>query len=148
MYHLKHLQPLCACLCHLASGVQAKPVPSLLRGFSAPVKMAVEGQTDDDLVFLLAHDTGEGRERLCLSMLLLCARSGCSGWEDVGAHWSLKSADRHSLCVCSLLDSVCVRRETLWTIIRPSFLPFRNWAVPMLQMPSTATRLGSCCPRS
>ena len=34
-------------------------MPSLLRGFSAPVKMAVEGQTDADLVFLLAHDTGE-----------------------------------------------------------------------------------------
>ena len=38
-------------------GIQERPVPSLLRGFSAPVKMAVEGQTDEDLVFLLAHDT-------------------------------------------------------------------------------------------
>ncbi len=37
---------------------QARPVPSLLRGYSAPVKMTVEGQTDEDLVFLLAHDTG------------------------------------------------------------------------------------------
>lgn len=38
-------------------GVAAAPVPSLLRGFSAPVKMTVRGQTDEDLVFLLAHDT-------------------------------------------------------------------------------------------
>jgi aminopeptidase N len=34
-----------------------KPVPSLLRGFSAPVKMKIEGQTEDDLTFLLANDT-------------------------------------------------------------------------------------------
>lgn len=33
-------------------------MPSLLRGYSAPVKLAVEGQTDEDLVLLLAHDTG------------------------------------------------------------------------------------------
>lgn len=37
--------------------VPVRPVPSLLRGFSAPVKMEVEGQTDDDLLFLFAHDT-------------------------------------------------------------------------------------------
>lgn len=35
----------------------ARPVPSLLRNFSAPVKMTVHGQTDADLAFLLAHDT-------------------------------------------------------------------------------------------
>ena len=38
--------------------VASKPVPSLLRDFSAPVKMEVKGQTDADLIFLLAHDTG------------------------------------------------------------------------------------------
>ena len=38
-------------------GVSARPVPSLLRGFSAPVKMAIQGQTDEDLIFLLAHDS-------------------------------------------------------------------------------------------
>ena len=41
--------------------MQSRPVPSLLRSYSAPVKMHVEGQTDEDLVFLLAHDTGEGK---------------------------------------------------------------------------------------
>jgi aminopeptidase N len=35
----------------------ARPVPSLLRGFSAPVKMTVKDQTDADLMFLLQHDT-------------------------------------------------------------------------------------------
>ncbi len=38
-------------------GVEAEPVPSLLRGFSAPVKLTVQGQTDEQLEFLLAHDT-------------------------------------------------------------------------------------------
>lgn len=37
--------------------VEEEPVPSLLRGFSAPVKMTVEGQTDEQLAFLLGHDT-------------------------------------------------------------------------------------------
>lgn len=35
----------------------ARPVPSLLRNFSAPVRMTVGGQTDADLLFILAHDT-------------------------------------------------------------------------------------------
>lgn len=38
-------------------GVEVQPVPSLLRGFSAPVIMSVEGQTDEDLQLLLANDT-------------------------------------------------------------------------------------------
>lgn len=37
--------------------VDEEPVPSLLRGFSAPVKMTVEGQTEEQLAFLLGHDT-------------------------------------------------------------------------------------------
>lgn len=32
-------------------------MPSLLRNFSAPVKMTVEGQTDEQLLFLFANDT-------------------------------------------------------------------------------------------
>ncbi len=34
----------------------ARPVPSLLRGFSAPVKLSFDC-TDDDLLFLMAHDS-------------------------------------------------------------------------------------------
>lgn len=33
-----------------------KPVLSVLRGFSAPVKLEIEGQTDEDLVFLMEKD--------------------------------------------------------------------------------------------
>lgn len=40
-------------------GIEEQPVPSLLRGFSAPVHISVEGQTDGDLLLLLANDTGE-----------------------------------------------------------------------------------------
>ena len=38
------------------TGVDERPVPSLNRGFSAPIKLAVE-RTSDDLRFLAAHDT-------------------------------------------------------------------------------------------
>ena len=38
------------------TGVHERPVPSLNRGFSAPIKLAVE-RTSDDLRFLAAHDT-------------------------------------------------------------------------------------------
>lgn len=38
-------------------GIEERPVPSLLRGFSAPVRMTILDQTDDDLLFLLAKDT-------------------------------------------------------------------------------------------
>lgn len=38
-------------------GIEEEPVPSLLRGFSAPVKLEVENQTDANLEFMLAHDT-------------------------------------------------------------------------------------------
>jgi aminopeptidase N len=34
-----------------------RPVPSLLRGFSAPVKLTIEGQTDSDLGIILSSDT-------------------------------------------------------------------------------------------
>lgn len=37
-------------------GIKEKPVPSLLRGFSAPVKLAFD-YPDEDLAFLMAHDT-------------------------------------------------------------------------------------------
>jgi len=39
------------------SNVASKPVPSLFRGFSAPVKVTVDGQSMDELAFLIANDT-------------------------------------------------------------------------------------------
>lgn len=38
-------------------GVASNPVPSLLRGFSAPVKLEIVGQSDADLAHILANDT-------------------------------------------------------------------------------------------
>ena len=38
------------------ANVEAKPVPSLLRGFSAPVKLSFD-YSRDDLLFLMTHDT-------------------------------------------------------------------------------------------
>ncbi len=38
------------------TGVKNRPVPSLLRGFSAPVKLSYD-YDDDDLMFLMAHDS-------------------------------------------------------------------------------------------
>ncbi|MES2993844.1 MAG: aminopeptidase N [Pseudomonadota bacterium] len=58
--------------------VDVEPVPSLLRGFSAPVTL-VDGLTDTDLLVLLQHDTDpfnrwEAAQRLALSRLLAAAR--------------------------------------------------------------------------
>lgn len=38
------------------TGLSEKPVLSTLRGFSAPVKLEIKGQTDEDLVFLMEKD--------------------------------------------------------------------------------------------
>eukprot|EP01026_Neomeris_dumetosa_P058504 TRINITY_DN544_c0_g1_i10.p1 TRINITY_DN544_c0_g1~~TRINITY_DN544_c0_g1_i10.p1 ORF type:complete len:500 (-),score=87.61 TRINITY_DN544_c0_g1_i10:236-1636(-) len=62
-------------------------VPSLLRDFSAPVEMTVEGQTDEDLTFLLAHDTDEfnrweAGQRLAQKLLLELYEEGMKGPEE------------------------------------------------------------------
>jgi len=59
--------------------VDTEPVPSLLRGFSAPVILA-DGLTDADLLVLLQHDTDpfnrwEAGQRLAMNRLLAAARS-------------------------------------------------------------------------
>ena len=42
------------------TGVNSKPVPSILRGFSAPVKLTITPElTTDELLFLLANDSDE-----------------------------------------------------------------------------------------
>jgi aminopeptidase N len=60
-------------------GLKQKPVPSLLRGFSAPV-ILVDGLGDADLLLLLQHDTDpfnrwEAGQRLALGRLLAAARA-------------------------------------------------------------------------
>ena len=59
--------------------VDVEPVPSLLRGFSAPVTLA-DGLLDADLMVLLRHDSDpfarwEAGQRLALGRLLAAARS-------------------------------------------------------------------------
>jgi len=59
--------------------VDTEPVPSLLRGFSAPV-ILVDGLSDADLLVLLQHDTDpynrwEAGQRLALSRLIAAASS-------------------------------------------------------------------------
>ena len=59
--------------------VDVEPVPSLLRGFSAPV-ILVDGLADADLLVLLQHDTDpfnrwEAGQRLALPRLLAATRS-------------------------------------------------------------------------
>ena len=56
------------------SGLDAEPVPSLLRGFSAPVALADE-LGDDDLAFLMGHDDDpfnrwEAGQRLAVRVIL------------------------------------------------------------------------------
>jgi aminopeptidase N len=60
--------------------VDAEPVPSLLRGFSAPV-LLIDGLSDADLLVLLQHDTDpfnrwEAAQRLALNRLIAAANSG------------------------------------------------------------------------
>ncbi|MDA8164923.1 MAG: aminopeptidase N [Desulfobacteraceae bacterium] len=59
------------------TGVTEKPVPSLLRGFSAPVKLLYD-YTDEELRFLLAHDPDpfnrwEAGQRLACRLILALA---------------------------------------------------------------------------
>ncbi|EFJ47753.1 hypothetical protein VOLCADRAFT_81369 [Volvox carteri f. nagariensis] len=81
------------------AGVDVEPVPSLLRGFSAPVKMTVEGQTDEQLLFLLAHDSDpfnrwEAGQRLARKLLLNLYAAAAAGG---GAHNTLVSLSREIL---------------------------------------------------
>lgn len=56
--------------------ITEKPVPSLLRNFSAPVRL-VSDVTNEDLYFLLAHDSDQFNRqelviyRLCLILVYL-----------------------------------------------------------------------------
>ena len=63
--------------------VKAKPVPSLLRGFSAPVILEYD-YSDAELAFLLAHDRDdfnrwEAGQRLFLRILIDLARKAAAG---------------------------------------------------------------------
>jgi aminopeptidase N len=64
-------------------GLAAEPVPSLLRGFSAPAKLDA-GYADDELARLLAHDSDsfvrwDAGQRLASNVLLALVREHASG---------------------------------------------------------------------
>ncbi len=63
--------------------IDAAPVPSLLRGFSAPVHLDID-YTDDELLALLAHDTDafnrwEAGQRLALRIAINAIAAGAGG---------------------------------------------------------------------
>ena len=51
------------------TNIPERPVPSLLRGYSAPVRMETD-LSDDDLFFLLAYDSDEFNRFVFISKLL------------------------------------------------------------------------------
>lgn len=51
------------------SDVPERPVPSLFRGYSAPVRLETD-LSDDDLFFLLAHDSDEFNRSVFISKFL------------------------------------------------------------------------------
>lgn len=69
------------------TGVAEKPIPSLLRNFSAPVKLTAN-QTTEDLIFLLANDSDEfnrweAGQRLLKELLLSLYATSVAGGELV-----------------------------------------------------------------
>ncbi|KAI8468066.1 MAG: hypothetical protein J3K34DRAFT_523265 [Monoraphidium minutum] len=78
-------------------GVPSEPVPSLLRDFSAPVKMVVEGQSDEQLVFLFANDSDEfnrwnAGQRLAMKLMLHLYAAAASANADSAAPAAVAAA--------------------------------------------------------
>jgi len=80
-------------------GVEVEPVPSLLRGFSAPVVL-VDTLTDADLLTLLSHDPDpfcrwEAGQRLALKRLLDSVRGDMHAPLDAGFIEAMRGVLRH-----------------------------------------------------
>ncbi|EIM25455.1 aminopeptidase N [Microvirga lotononidis] len=81
-------------------GVTSLPVPSLFRGFSAPVKVSL-GLPDEELLVLLRHDTdafNRWQAAQTVAMRLLAARS-------TGAEVSHAQIDAFSAALASFMES-------------------------------------------
>lgn len=81
------------------TGITTDVVPSLMRGFSAPV-MLRDGLQDEDLLTLLAHDTDafnrwEASQRLLLSRMLKALETNELPVLDDGLAQALRSVLRH-----------------------------------------------------
>ncbi len=79
--------------------VDTEPVPSLLRGFSAPV-ILIDGLSDADLLVLLQHDTDpfnrwEAGQRLALSRLLAASASDAPAALDAAFVDAMRAVLRH-----------------------------------------------------
>ena len=79
--------------------VDSEPVPSLLRGFSAPV-ILIDGLTDADLLVLLQHDTDpfsrwEAGQRLALNRVLAAAGSDAPFVLDEAFIEAMRAVLRH-----------------------------------------------------
>ena len=76
----------------------SRPVPSLLRRFSAPVKCIINGQTDDDLRVILQHDTDEFNRyeagQVLARKIILALYHGPADFASVGVPASLIEAFR------------------------------------------------------
>ena len=79
--------------------VDAEPVPSLLRGFSAPVTLS-DGLSDADLLILLHHDTDpfncwEAGQRVTLSRLLAAVQGDGAPTQDDAFIDAMRAVLRH-----------------------------------------------------
>ncbi|OYU26832.1 MAG: aminopeptidase N [Burkholderiales bacterium PBB2] len=81
------------------TNVTSQPVPSLLRGFSAPVVLD-DGLSDADLLVLLQHDADafnrwEASQRLALNRILAAVRSGSALQLDSAFIEAMRAVLRH-----------------------------------------------------
>ena len=81
------------------TGVMSEPVPSLLRGFSAPVVLD-DGLSDADLLVLLKHDADafnrwEASQRLALNRIIAAVRAGVDLQLDEAFIDAMRSVLRH-----------------------------------------------------
>jgi aminopeptidase N len=79
-------------------GSSAKPVPSLFRSFSAPVKVVFADQTDEDLQVILQHDTDPFNRyeagQVLARKIMLALYNGQENFEGVGVPPALIAAFR------------------------------------------------------
>jgi aminopeptidase N len=81
------------------TGIDAEPVPSILRGFSAPVVLD-DGLSDAELLVLLSHDADafnrwEAAQRLMLARALAAVKSGAEPVLDGALLQALRGVLRH-----------------------------------------------------
>ena len=90
--------------------VDVEPVPSMLRGFSAPVVL-VDGLNDDDLLLLMRHDTDpfnrwEAGQKLALGRLLAAVRSDAPPVLDAPFIDAMRAVLRHPTLAAAFKDLV------------------------------------------